>query len=620
MEDSVRDEALEEAEKALCSTLYAIINHDVTGGKLPLIFVRIRTPEHMAHMDELLQPYYDIVTGYILPKFDLSNCDAYKDIISAINIRLDAPLYIMPILESRMIADIKTRTAALLQIECVLDSIKEYVLNVRVVGNDFSNLYSLRRSVSQNIYQIGLIRDILIDIINVFAADYVVSSPVWEYFGADTAAPWGTGLQAELSLDRLNGFIGKTAIHPSQLPLKYESMKVRKSDYEDALRILDWVSSTHGVAKSADGSRMNELKCHGKWARRIAAMGEFMASAKNNPIPVCIPVKKVERRIVLNPYTAENIVALAKRYRNTKRTYLLVNPLQAKHLPISPSESIRMMRCLGVKLAQKYPAAKLVIGFAETATAIAAVAAGCLGAGCKYIHTTRESYPELTDWIYFNEEHSHAVEQKLYAKSLDLWIAETPQIIFVDDEISTGKTLINIVRQLRKVAPGAKDKQIVACAVVNRLSAENERRLENAGIKSEFLVKLSEKDLTDAVSRFESEPAAALDAADAFGYGNLIFTDKPFLNPRLGVNISKYQAQCQSEAEKLSSLLGGILPMSRILVLGTEECMYPALILGQELERTGALVKCHATTRSPIGVCQDAAYPIHSGFKLHSFF
>ena len=152
---------------------------------------------------------------------------------------------------------------------------QEYILNVRVGGNDFSNLYGLRRGANQNIYQIGVIRDILIDIINVFAADYVVSGPVWEYFGTGLSEPWATGLQAELSLDCLNGFIGKTSIHPSQLPLIYESMKVKKSDYEDALSILGWDPSKLGVEKSSDGSRMNEVKCHGKWALRIATLGDI---------------------------------------------------------------------------------------------------------------------------------------------------------------------------------------------------------------------------------------------------------------------------------------------------------------------------------------------------------
>lgn len=275
LEDSICDGALEEAEKELCRTLDAISRCNIPDEGMPLIFIRIRTPEHMKHVHKLIEPYYGVVIGYILPKFDLYNCDEYKSIISAINTKRDNPLYIMPILESRMIADIKNRISNLLKIKDVLDSMREYVLNVRVGGNDFSNLYGLRRSVYQNIYQIGVIQNILMDIINIFVADYVVSGPVWEYFGTDCSDPWATGLKAELSLDRLNGFIGKTAIHPSQLPLIYESMKVKRSDYEDAIKILGWTSPALGVEKSFDGSRMNEVKCHSRWAQRIAALGEI---------------------------------------------------------------------------------------------------------------------------------------------------------------------------------------------------------------------------------------------------------------------------------------------------------------------------------------------------------
>lgn len=72
----------------------------------------------------------------------------------------------------------------------------------------------------------------------------------------------------------------------------------------------------------------------------------------------------------MTTFTQNDVLVLAKRHHNTKRTYLLVNPLQAKHLPVSPSKSLEMMTCLGKQIAQKYPSAKLVIGFAETATAI----------------------------------------------------------------------------------------------------------------------------------------------------------------------------------------------------------------------------------------------------------
>ena len=48
--------------------------------------------------------------------------------------------------------------------------------------------------------------------------------------------------------------------------------------------------------------------------------------------------------------------------------------------------------------------------------------------------------------------------------------------------------------------------------------------------------------------------------------------------------------------------------------------MYPALLLGERLEQLGAEVCCHATTRSPIGLCDAPGYPISSGWKLPSFY
>ena len=63
----------------------------------------------------------------------------------------------------------------------------------------------------------------------------------------------------------------------------------------------------------------------------------------------------------MNTYTADNILRIAKRFNNQKRTYLLVNPLQAKHIPVSPKASLGMMKALGDMLANKYPDTKLVM-------------------------------------------------------------------------------------------------------------------------------------------------------------------------------------------------------------------------------------------------------------------
>lgn len=272
LEDSICDDSLEEAEKQLKETLSLLKNNN---SEIPLLFVRVRSVEHLKRIHEYLGEAESILTGYILPKFDLTNCEAYCQLIQEYNLGRKVRLYIMPILESKTVADIGNRVENLWSIKNHLDSVSEFVLNVRVGGNDFSNMYGLRRSETQNIYQIGVIRDILVNIINVFASDYVVSGPVWEYFGRDDTEPWADGLRREIELDQLNGFIGKTAIHPSQLPIIYDSLKVCRRDYEDAIKIINWSSQNLAVAKSANGERMNEVKCHLKWAERVTTLAKI---------------------------------------------------------------------------------------------------------------------------------------------------------------------------------------------------------------------------------------------------------------------------------------------------------------------------------------------------------
>ena len=262
LEDSISDDSLDAAEASL-----KIILHELGSlENLPLIFVRIRSPRHLETFHEAIGSRSKILTGYILPKFDMSNAAAYLPLARQIN------LPIMPTLETNRISSLLTRRTELLSLKQILDESKPLILNVRVGVNDFCNLYSLRRNINQTIYDLGIIRDVLIDILNVFAKDYVVAGSVWNFFSGKL---WAEGLQRELALDKANGFIGKSAIHPAQLPIIFDAMKVSRTDFDDANQILNWQSNTHGVRKSSNGSRMNEVKCHLNWARRIKILAEL---------------------------------------------------------------------------------------------------------------------------------------------------------------------------------------------------------------------------------------------------------------------------------------------------------------------------------------------------------
>lgn len=318
-------------------------------------------------------------------------------------------------------------------------------------------------------------------------------------------------------------------------------------------------------------------------------------------------------------YTKETTLRVAKRYRNAKRAYLLVNPLQAKHMPVSPTEALTMMRTLGAGLRQEFPGARLVLGFAETATALGAAVASRIGPDCAFLTTTREA-GEGPGWVRFLEEHSHAAEQKLWGRDLDALLQETDTVLFVDDEISTGKTLRNMVAQLTRRWPALGEKTLVAASLLNRVTPEQEEALADAGITCRCLVRLPQEDHTAQVADWtvtEAPPAAPQNLS----FRQETLPGEGLLDPRKTLRIGAYDSSCQAVAEAmLSHTLGPVETLGKTLVLGTEECMYPALRLGEGLERLGAEVCCHATTRSPIGLCDAPGYPIRSGWKLPSFY
>ena len=319
-----------------------------------------------------------------------------------------------------------------------------------------------------------------------------------------------------------------------------------------------------------------------------------------------------------NDYAARDILRLARRIHNPKRAYLLVNPLQGKHIPVSPRDSLEMMSILGNELAAEFPAANLVIGFAETATAIGAMAASCFGDGCVYVHTTREPLPPGAS-VEFREEHSHAVEQTLFCADMEDWLARTATVIFIDDELSTGRTLINMIAQLSRRFPALGEKRLVAASILNRLTPENEQRLNAAGIVSRCLVKLPQTDYTQAVAGFTVTDPVPPPEIPPVNWEHIPVT---LCNSRLGVLAFDYLDVCRRKAEDLLAHFRSVLPANgSVLVLGAEECMFPALVLGAVLEHQGGFrVRCHATTRSPIGVSRQDGYPIREGWRLRSLY
>lgn len=267
LEDTINDRCVPQAEQALLHSLEKIYRaRETRRFFLPHIYVRVRNAGQMKRLLQDSAAARELLRGFILPKFDPDNADAYLDATLQVNGGSRKTYYIMPIMESPALIPLNRRADILYKIKEMLDHVEDYVLNIRVGGNDLCHAFGLRRNSSQSIHAIRPVSNILSDIFTVFGMNYVVSGPVWEYYNG---TGWDAGLYQELLDDRLCGFVGKTAIHPKQIPLINQAYQVSPEDLADAKAILGWDDTAISfVSASMDRQRMNECKTHTNWAKK----------------------------------------------------------------------------------------------------------------------------------------------------------------------------------------------------------------------------------------------------------------------------------------------------------------------------------------------------------------
>ncbi len=313
-------------------------------------------------------------------------------------------------------------------------------------------------------------------------------------------------------------------------------------------------------------------------------------------------------------YKENDWIGIAKRENNTKRSYLVVNRLQGKHVPVSPQAAFGMFDALAEKLKAAYGQEKLlVIGFAETATAIGARLAVQLGA--YYIQTTREQIPDA-EYLFFLESHSHATEQKLVRSDLDAMAGRVKRIVFAEDEVTTGNTILNIIRLLKQEYPG--QFRFAAASLLNGMDPAAEAVYHAKGIELFYLRKSDHMPYAQIADSYDADGAYfPKDMACHTAAAPCLLHS--YLDTRRCVDGAVYAQACAALWEQVKGFQRDG-KRQNMLVLGTEEFMYPALYIGECLEKCGNTVRCHATTRSPIAVSRAEGYPLHSRYELESLY
>ncbi|MFF0216376.1 HpcH/HpaI aldolase/citrate lyase family protein [Streptomyces vinaceus] len=306
LEDSISDAEVADAEENLVRQFAAL---DADGGELPLLFIRVRTPEQIPDLVHRLGGSARRLAGFVLPKFTESRGTAFLDAVAEAEAAGDGqPLYAMPVLETPDLLHLETRVEALAGISRTVNRYRERVLALRLGVTDFCSVYGLRRTPDMTAYDVQIVAGVIADVVNVLSrADgtgFTVTGPVWEYFrhqqrlfkpqlrrspflqeGAEelrTALIEHDldGLLREVELDRANGLLGKTCIHPAHVTPVHALSVVSHEEFSDAQDILRPERGGGGVMRSAYTNKMNEVKPHRAWAERTMLRAEVFGVAK----------------------------------------------------------------------------------------------------------------------------------------------------------------------------------------------------------------------------------------------------------------------------------------------------------------------------------------------------
>lgn len=300
----------------------------------------------------------------------------------------------------------------------------------------------------------------------------------------------------------------------------------------------------------------------------------------------------------------EDIIRMAKRQNNPKRDFLFINQYLGKHLSVPAQEALLYQKQLYNKIVNYILDAKLedqkilIVGFAETATALAqnimhfALEPNQPLTLVGYTQTTRESI-QSNQYINisFEEEHSHATTQKLYFDPQ----LEYDIILFIEDEITTGNTILNFIKAFEKYQP---NKQYIVASLLNW---QNEKATQTFKEKNIATISLTKGSIKTETPSFDLEPGQKM---------NHYQLNKFIYNPRLPLSKDAFR-HYQKAIANFSKWAH--LQKPKTLVIGTEENMFIPMHFAAYLH-----ADFKATTRSPITPSMSADYPIHSQFVLNS--
>lgn len=311
-------------------------------------------------------------------------------------------------------------------------------------------------------------------------------------------------------------------------------------------------------------------------------MTKLMLQAK----AATITVEVQTGRLSLTSYGDRAIDALCDvaARANPKRGFLIVSRILGRHLPARPSAMRQAMDELGALIPGDAPGPVVILGMAETATALGQ---GVFAAYRRlnpdtraiYLQTSRQKVSDAHLIASFEEGHSHATTHLIQLLDADILatVRSARTLVIVDDECSTGRTFIACAEAMRAAMPLIEC--IETCCITD---------WSNGSYISHMPIKTTGHALLHGAMEWEP---AQISAPATLPTGS----NRPGLAPKNGMH-SRTGLFAPEQALRPTYLP---VPGERVLVLGEGEHSYEALLAAEEMERAGAIAAVQCITRSP---------------------
>lgn len=352
-------------------------------------------------------------------------------------------------------------------------------------------------------------------------------------------------------------------------------------------------------------------------------------------------------------FSEEQLFVVGKRDNNKKRNFLFISKLLGKHLAVKPDvikatgfllSSLKynfnnnsFVDCIKNNCKPEYSnhaidSDVLVIGFCETATALGLSVAASID-GATYIATTREPICNIKQLVTFEEEHSHASTHYMFSNDINL--NNYKKIILVDDEITTGNSILHLMNTLIQNSDVA---EISIMTILDWRNDEQKQKFKEFSLANNVVINiysLISGHLTDDNNNVYVNEHIDIIERTKESTNLSIFQQVKICNQellpqfffldsgRFGITYNQILSIEDKAKEAAHNISQKLNPNSDILVLGHGENIYIPSRVATYLESLGHIVSFKTTSRTPIYCDGTVIKDIHAfyenGIKYHFY-